>query len=121
METIPLSKHLRFSAMAPEEQEAGWERKCWHPEGGVPVEEPASVAKGIAGGNIFPRGVSQRPALAAARRASEAVCAMPGVITPFPGGVVRSGSKVGSRYKGLVASTNDAFCPTRRGRVESSL
>ena len=43
---------------------------------------------------------------------------MPGVITPFPGGVARSGSKVGSRYKGLKASTADAYCPTLRGRVE---
>ena len=40
---------------------------------------------------------------------------------PFPGGVVRSGSKVGSRYKGLVASTNDAYCPTLKGSVESAL
>ena len=46
---------------------------------------------------------------------------MPKVITPFPGGVARSGSKVGSIYKGLVASTSDPFCPTLRGRVESKL
>ena len=44
--------------------------------------------------------------------------AVPGVITPFPGGVARSGSKVGSRYKGLVASTTDAYCPTLRGASE---
>ena len=44
-----------------------------------------------------------------------------GVITPFPGGVVRSGSKVGSKYKQLVASTNDAFCPNLRGRVDTEL
>ena len=40
---------------------------------------------------------------------------------PFPGGAVRSGSKVGSKYSGLRASTNEAFCPTLRGRVESQL
>ena len=50
-----------------------------------------------------------------------AIWQQPGVITPFPGGVARSGSKVGSRYKGLVASTSDAYCPTLRGRVESKL
>ena len=55
------------------------------------------------------------------RRATEAIWRLPGVITPFPGGVARSGSKVGSRYKGLVASTSDAYCPTLRGRVESKL
>ena len=43
---------------------------------------------------------------------------MPGVILPFPGGIVRSGSKVGSRYKKLQASTNDAYCPTLRGLVK---
>ncbi len=47
--------------------------------------------------------------------------AVPDVITPFPGGIVRSGSKVGSKYKGAIASTNDAFCPTLRGRVKSEL
>jgi formylmethanofuran--tetrahydromethanopterin N-formyltransferase len=60
-------------------------------------------------------------ALAAARRGVAAVASLPGVITPFPGGVARSGSKVGSRYKKLIASTADAFCPTLRGRVTSRL
>jgi formylmethanofuran--tetrahydromethanopterin N-formyltransferase len=50
-----------------------------------------------------------------------AVAEVQGAITPFPGGVARSGSKVGSRYKKLMASTADAFCPTLRGRVESKL
>jgi len=59
--------------------------------------------------------------LAAARRAIEAIVDMPGVIAPFPGGVVRSGSKVGSRYQGLHASTNEAYCPTLRGRIETAL
>ena len=43
------------------------------------------------------------------------------MIAPFPGGVVRSGSKVGSRYKALRASTNEAFCPSLVGRVETGL
>ena len=43
------------------------------------------------------------------------------MILPFPGGIVRAGSKVGSKYKGLKASTNDAYCPTLRGAVESKL
>ena len=46
---------------------------------------------------------------------------MPGTITPFPGGVVRSGSKVGSRYELLRASTNEAFCPGLMGREPTSL
>jgi formylmethanofuran--tetrahydromethanopterin N-formyltransferase len=43
------------------------------------------------------------------------------VITPFPGGIVRSGSKVGSRYKGQIASTNDAYCPTLKAAVNTAL
>jgi formylmethanofuran--tetrahydromethanopterin N-formyltransferase len=40
---------------------------------------------------------------------------------PFPGGIVRSGSKIGSKYKELVASTNHYYCPTLKGAVDSSL
>jgi formylmethanofuran--tetrahydromethanopterin N-formyltransferase len=35
--------------------------------------------------------------------------------------VVRSGSKVGSKYPKMFASTNDAFCPTLKGLVKSEL
>ncbi len=66
-------------------------------------------------------GDSQAAALAAAEAAIAAIRQVPGVIAPFPGGVVRSGSKVGSRYKKLKASTNDAYCPTLRGLVKSDL
>ena len=85
------------------------------------LEEKLGVGKGVAGGNIILQGTTPEVALAAARRGSEAVAKLSGVITPFPGGVVRSGSKVGSTYKGMVASTNDAYCPTLRGRVQSDL
>jgi formylmethanofuran--tetrahydromethanopterin N-formyltransferase len=47
--------------------------------------------------------------------------AVPNVVMPFPGGIVRSGSKVGSKYKGASASTNDAYCPTLKGAVDSAL
>ena len=50
-----------------------------------------------------------------------AIAQVPDVIMPFPGGIVRSGSKVGSKYKSLRASTNDAYCPTLRGAVKSAL
>src|SRR5262249_29186535 len=63
----------------------------------------------------------QASALAAAERAVAAIRQVPGIILPFPGGIVRSGSKVGSRYKKLKASTNDAYCPTLRGLVQSAL
>jgi formylmethanofuran--tetrahydromethanopterin N-formyltransferase len=60
--------------------------------------------------------------LAAAEAAADAMMSQPGVILPFPGGVVRSGSKVGSRrIKSMIASTNDAFCPTLRAVTQSAL
>jgi formylmethanofuran--tetrahydromethanopterin N-formyltransferase len=79
------------------------------------------TTKGVAGGNFLIVGVSQARALQAAESAVVAIAAVPGVILPFPGGIVRSGSKVGSRYKKLRASTNDAYCPTLRGLVNSAL
>jgi formylmethanofuran--tetrahydromethanopterin N-formyltransferase len=85
------------------------------------VEESLGVEQGVAGGNLILQAGSLRSALDAARRASEAVAGMPGVIAPFPGGVARSGSKVGSRSKTLRASTSDPFCPTLRGRVATRL
>jgi formylmethanofuran--tetrahydromethanopterin N-formyltransferase len=88
-------------------------------DGEFTVEDTAAAVKAIGGGNFMVGAIGQREALEAARRAVEAIAAVPGVITPFPGGVVRSGSKVGSRYKALFASTNDAFCPTLR-RVSAS-
>ncbi|MFN9039963.1 MAG: formylmethanofuran--tetrahydromethanopterin N-formyltransferase, partial [Planctomyces sp.] len=59
--------------------------------------------------------------LAAAEAAVDAIRGVRGVALPFPGGIVRSGSKVGSRYPGLKASTNEAWCPTLRGLVSSEL
>jgi len=84
-------------------------------------EDVFGTVKGVAGGNFLILGESQAVALAAAEAAVSAIRQVPGVILPFPGGVVRSGSKVGSKYKGLRASTNDAYCPTLRGAVASAL
>jgi formylmethanofuran--tetrahydromethanopterin N-formyltransferase len=75
----------------------------------------------VGGGNLLIMGRSARTTLAAAEAAAAAIAAVPDVIAPFPGGIVRSGSKVGSKYKGVVASTNDAYCPTLRGAVDSAL
>lgn len=84
-------------------------------------EEAINAVKAIGGGNILITGTNQQVALEAAERAVNAIADIPGVITPFPGGVVRSGSKVGSVYKALFASTNDEYCPTVRSRVETKL
>jgi formylmethanofuran--tetrahydromethanopterin N-formyltransferase len=123
-EFVPLGKLLRFFGDGFQKSKVIGERRYWRipvMDGEFLVEEQVGVAKGIAGGNVIIQGVSQEAALAAARRAVDAVAVLPGVITPFPGGVVRSGSKVGSRYQALRASTNEAFCPTLRGRAASEL
>jgi formylmethanofuran--tetrahydromethanopterin N-formyltransferase len=84
-------------------------------------EDVFGTVKGVGGGNFLILGESQAVALAAAEASVEAIRTVPGVILPFPGGIVRSGSKVGSKYKGLKASTNEAYCPTLRGLVKSAL
>jgi formylmethanofuran--tetrahydromethanopterin N-formyltransferase len=75
----------------------------------------------VGGGNIIVMGASAETTLAATERAVEAIATVPDVILPFPGGIARSGSKVGSKYKGVVASTNDAYCPTLKGSDRSAL
>ena len=84
-------------------------------------EDLFGTVKGVAGGNFLILGETQALALAAAEVAVAAIRQVPGVILPFPGGVVRSGSKVGSKYKALKASTSEAYCPTLRGLVNSAL
>lgn len=86
------------------------------------LQESFGVAKGIGGGNFFILGADAASTLAAAEASVAAMAGLRGVILPFPGGVVRSGSKVGSRrYASLAASTNDAYCPTLRPLTQSAL
>jgi len=77
--------------------------------------------KAVGGGNLLVLGRSYGAVLGACTRAVKAMSAVADVITPFPGGIVRSGSKVGSKYKGQIASTNDAYCPTLKAAVDTAL
>ncbi len=91
-------------------------------EGEFLVQEKFGMQKAVGGGNFLILARSAEAALGAAEAAVDAIGPMPGVILPFPGGVVRSGSKVGSRRsKTMIASTNDAFCPTLRAVTTSAL
>lgn len=92
-------------------------------EGECLLQESFGVQKkGVGGGNFLILAESADAALDAAEAAVAAIDGTPGVILPFPGGIVRSGSKVGARgYKGMIASTNDAYCPTLRPLTTSSL
>jgi len=122
--TIRVGGNLRFFGDSFQISKKLDSRRFWR----VPVmdgeficEDVFGTVKGVAGGNFLILGDSQATALAAAESAIAAIGQVRGVICPFPGGIVRSGSKVGSRYKKLKASTNDAYCPTLRGLVASAL
>ncbi len=83
--------------------------------------DTGAVEGAVGGGNLLFLGRDEAGTLAVAEAGAAAASGIDDVILPFPGGIVRSGSKVGSRYKGMVASTNDAYCPTLKGRVGSAL
>jgi formylmethanofuran--tetrahydromethanopterin N-formyltransferase len=88
-------------------------------EGEFLVQEAFGVQKAIGGGNFLILAKDQVSALVAAEAAVEAMRKVRGIILPFPGGIVRAGSKVGAKkYKNMIASTNDAYCPTLRGRPD---
>lgn len=84
-------------------------------------EETGVTTEAVGGGNLLIVGNDRAGLLETAEAAVDAIAKVNDVITPFPGGIVRSGSKVGTKYKGMFASTNDAFCPTLRGTVKSEL
>jgi formylmethanofuran--tetrahydromethanopterin N-formyltransferase len=99
-------------------------RRLWRipvMDGEFVCEDRFGTTKGVAGGNLLLCGKSQSGSLRAAERAVAAIRDVPDAIVPFPGGIVRSGSKIGSRYKKLKASTNDAYCPTLAPLTDSAL
>ena len=85
------------------------------------IEENFGITNAVAGGNLFIMAKTQQTALLAAQAAVEAIANISGVITPFPGGIVASGSKVGSKkYKFMNATTNEQFCPTLKDEIDDS-
>ena len=91
-------------------------------DGEFVIEEDTGITTGaVGGGNMLIVGKDRAGLLATTEAAVDAIAKVDDVITPFPGGIVRSGSKVGAKYSGMFASTNDAFCPTLRGAVKSEL
>jgi formylmethanofuran--tetrahydromethanopterin N-formyltransferase len=119
-----LGDQLRFFGDGYQTSKLVGERRFWRipvMDGEFIVEGTVGLGKGIAGGNFLIQSETERDGLGAARRAVTAIRQLTGVILPFPGGVVRSGSKVGSKYTGLKASTNHEYCPTLRNRTETKL
>jgi len=90
-------------------------------DGEFVVQSIFKVGKGVAGGNFLIMAENQDAGLTSAEAAVKAMEGIENVIAPFPGGVARSGSKVGSKYSFLNASTNDPLCPTLRTKIENSL
>jgi len=75
------------------------------------IEGELGIKRGVAGGNFFIMAENQASALVAAEVAVDAIENVVGTITPFPGGIVASGSKIGSKYKFMAASTNENSAP----------
>jgi len=94
-----------------------WKVPCF--DGDFYIQESFKVGKG-AGGNFILFANDKIAALKAASKAGEAIRNVSNVIAPFPGGFVRSGSKVGSNYSFLSASTNEVFCPSLKDKIENS-
>lgn len=121
---ISLGKNLRFFGDGFQISKQFGGKRFWRVpvmDGEFITEETTGMVRAVGGGNFLVLAASQPQALAACEAAIEAMKKIPNVIMPFPGGVVRSGSKVGSKYKSMFASTNDAFCPTLKGLTKSEL
>jgi formylmethanofuran--tetrahydromethanopterin N-formyltransferase len=121
---IKVGAQLRFFGDGFQVSKKLGDRRYWR----VPVmdgeflcEDVVGTVKGIGGGNLLVCGRSQAETLAAVRASVDAIQCLPDVILPFPSGIVRSGSKVGSKYPQLKASTNEQWCPSLRGQSATTL
>ncbi len=121
---IPLGKNLRYFGDGFQISKKIAGKRYWRVpvmDGEFLTEATTGRVEAVGGGNFLVLAKSQPQALAACEAAIEEMRKVPNVIMPFPGGVVRSGSKVGSKYPALGASTNDAFCPTLKGMTKTEL
>ncbi|WP_395665461.1 formylmethanofuran--tetrahydromethanopterin N-formyltransferase [Methylocella sp.] len=122
---IPIGDQLRYFGDGWQISKKFLNRHFWR----VPVMDGEFLCEGttgltkkaVGGGNLLVMGATFESTMNACEHALEAMKKIPGAIMPFPGGVVRSGSKVGSKYAGVPASTNDAYCPTLRGVTKTAL
>ncbi len=121
---LPLGKNLRYFGDGFQISKKIAGKRYWRipvMDGEFLAEETTGMSDAVGGGNFLILAESQPQALAACDAAIEVMRMVPNVILPFPGGVVGAGSKVGSKYQALSASTNDPFCPTLKGKTKSAL
>lgn len=115
-----LGRKLSFFGDGHQFRDERFSRKVWVIPimgGEFVIDRRFGFRDGIMGGNLWFFAESVDASLAAAERGVKALESVPGVIAPFPGGIAASGSKAGSAYSFLFASTNDAFCPTLRTKL----
>jgi formylmethanofuran--tetrahydromethanopterin N-formyltransferase len=121
---IPLGKNLRYFGDGFQTSKKIDGKRYWRVpvmDGEFLTEATTGRVAAVGGGNFLVLAESQPQALAACEAAIVEMKKLPNVIMPFPGGIVRSGSKVGSKYPALSASSNDAFCPTLKGITKTDL
>jgi formylmethanofuran--tetrahydromethanopterin N-formyltransferase len=124
-QSIKLGANLRYFGDGHQSSKVIGGKRYWR----VPVMEGEFVCEAtigitteaVGGGNLLILGRTAAETLAATEAAVKAMRAVPDTVLPFPGGIVRSGSKVGSKYKFMIASTNEAYCPTLRAIANSKL
>jgi formylmethanofuran--tetrahydromethanopterin N-formyltransferase len=122
---LPLGDAIRYFGDGWQVSKKFGDRHFWR----VPVMDGEFLCEGttgltkkaVGGGNLLVMGSTPKSTMRATELAVAAMNRIEGVVLPFPGGIVRSGSKVGSKYKAMTASTNDAYCPTLRGAVATQL
>ncbi|MEM1531156.1 MAG: formylmethanofuran--tetrahydromethanopterin N-formyltransferase [Candidatus Bathyarchaeia archaeon] len=121
---LKVGRSLRFFGDGFQKFDEMYGRKVWRipvMEGEFIVESSFGIKRGVAGGNFFIMAKDLKSGLAAAELAVETIRKnVREVILPFPGGICRSGSKVGSLKYKLPASTNHLYCPKLRGVVSDS-
>jgi formylmethanofuran--tetrahydromethanopterin N-formyltransferase len=90
-------------------------------EGEFLVCDSVGVGNGVGGGNLIIEAGEDAGALGAAQAAADAMRGE-GVALPFPGGIVRSGSKVGAlTSSSMPASTNHRLAPTLRAQIDDTM
>ena len=122
--TAIVGGQLRYFGDGHQSSKVLGEQRLWRipvMDGEFVVDERFGIQDAVGGGNILILGKDQKTTLRAATAATKAMREIDGIILPFPNGIVRSGSKVGSKYKALIASTNNAYCPSLRAVTSESL
>ncbi len=95
---IPLGKNLRYFGDGYQIAKKIQNKRFWRipvMDGEFLCEEMTARAPAIGGGNFLVLSKNRKSCLEACEIAVNSIKDLPNVITPFPGGVVRSGSKVG--------------------------